>query len=93
MNTINSSLFRILIFFRIVDPFDNNLSISNIACIITLYKLFSSPVTSYEDVGSVMLALSNYGWKKYLNVKNINQAVDVVNNVTKAADNLTEKEK
>lgn len=85
-------LFRILSFFRIIDPYDNNLSISNIACLITLYKLYTAQCTSYEDIGAVMLALSNYSIKKYINKDSINQAAQIANAVTDAANKLTQKE-
>jgi len=63
-------LFKIMTFFRLIDPVDNNLSITNIAMIVSLIRLGTTPQASYQDIGALMLTLSSYSYKKYLHKDN-----------------------
>ena len=89
LDKIKALLCRILVFFRVVDPFDNNISITNIALIITLYKLATVEQASMVDVGAVMVSLSNYGYKKYLNKDNINAAAKIANQVITKSEEIS----
>lgn len=63
-------LLRVLIFFRLVDGFDNNLSITNLAMFASLYRLITVPQASYTDIGATLISFTNYGYKKYINSNN-----------------------
>lgn len=60
-------LFKILIFFRIVDFHDNLLSITNIVMYICLFRLVNAPQASYNEIGGLLVSMAAYSYKKYLN--------------------------
>lgn len=64
---MKEKLLNFLKFIRVVDVNDGLLSITNVAMIIVLYKLIAAPVTSITDVGSLIIAMSSYSFKKYIN--------------------------
>ena len=70
---------RVLIFFRLVDGFDGNLSITNLGMFVSLYRLITVPQASYSDVGATLIAFGNYGFKKYLNNNTTTQPVKDAN--------------
>lgn len=80
-------LLNILQVFRILDE-NRQISITNIAVIIVLVKLWQTPSTNMTDVGSLFIALSHYGYKKYLNKDTINQAAAVANQISDKVDAL-----
>lgn len=88
----NSLLCRLLSFFRIIDDHDFKISLTNVALLVTMYKLFQSTDTSINDIGGLFIALSAYNYKKYINKDAIAQAAALVNKITDAADKLTQKE-
>lgn len=56
-------------FFRILDEYNNNLSLTNVAVIITLVKLAMAPALSIVDIGALLISLISYTSKKVLNNK------------------------
>lgn len=80
---------RILTFLRVIDEHDDKISLTNLALIIVMYKIFKSTDTSITDLGGLMVALMGYNYKKFINKDAINQASKIVNSVTLAADKLT----
>lgn len=68
----------ILTFLRLVDAHDGNLSLTNLAVIITLAKLAIAPVTSFVDVGTLFIALASYSYKKVVN-KDVQAQVETSN--------------
>ncbi len=89
LNKLKCLINRTLVFFRIVDPFDRNVSITNIALCVVLYKLWAAPEASMVDAGSLMIALSSYSIKKYLNKDSINTAAKVATQITEKAESLS----
>lgn len=67
MTRIKQLLLNSLIFIRLVDSHDKLLSITNIAMYVVLVKMAITGSTSINDCGSLLLAFSQYGFKKYLN--------------------------
>lgn len=63
---------RLLTFLRIIDPYDGNISLSNLAVIVILAKLCITTDTSMVDLGGLFVSLLNYSTKKYIN-KDINK--------------------
>ena len=57
-----------LVFFRLIDAHDGMVSITNVALMIVLYKLAVVQSTSITDIGALLVALSNYNLKKYINI-------------------------
>ncbi len=93
LDKIKKLINRTLVFFRFVDAFDNNLSITNIALYITLFKLATVEQASMVDVGAVMVSLSNYGLKKYLNKDNINAATKIASQIAEKTESISPEEK
>ena len=58
---------QVLTFFRIIDNNDGQISLTNIALMVVLYKLFKSTDTSMTDIGGLFIGLSSYSYKKYVN--------------------------
>lgn len=56
-------------FFRILDEYNNNLSLTNVAVIIVLVKLCMAPAVSITDIGALLISLLSYTGKKVLNNK------------------------
>lgn len=77
-----------LVFTRFING-DGNLSITNIAVIIVLYKLACTPSTSITDCGALFLSLSHYGWKKYINKDNVNQVTEIANKIITKSEDLS----
>lgn len=67
MEQIKRNILNSLIFLRIVDNHDQMISISNIALIIVLVKLTMAPQANLTDTGTLLIALANYSYKKYIN--------------------------
>ena len=63
-------IFKILIFFRLVDGFDNTLSITSIAMYISLFRLATTPSASYTDIGALLVTLGAHTAKKVINSNN-----------------------
>lgn len=56
---------RILVFLRLIDDHDGNLSLTNLAVLITLGKLLlASNVIAPTDLGAIIAALASYQAKK-----------------------------
>lgn len=62
-----SRILKVLVFFRICDDHDNSLSITNLAMFVVLYKLATVTTTSVNDLGTLLVALSGYNLKKFIN--------------------------
>jgi hypothetical protein len=82
IDKIRLFVLRILIFTRVVDAHDLNLSFTNIALIIVLTKLMFVQTTSIMDLGALLVSLANFNLKKYINV---------ANNIQTVSDKLTKK--
>jgi hypothetical protein len=65
------------------------LSITNIALYITLFKLATVQQASMTDVGAVMVSLSNYGLKKYINKDSINQAATIATQIVTKSEEIS----
>jgi len=85
---LKSFLLKFLIFIRLVDSHDQSLSVTNIAMYIVLFKLATSQQASAVDLGSMFLAMSNYGLKKYINKDSINTASKIANQLITKSDTL-----
>lgn len=81
-------VWRACVFVRLIDPHDSNISITNIALVIALFKLATAPVTSLTDIGALMVGLLNYSYKKYLN-QNLGQAADITNKIIKRSEDVS----
>jgi len=55
---------RFLNFFSLLDV-GGRLSLTNVAVYACLYKLVVTPSASLVDIGALLLALANYGHKRY----------------------------
>lgn len=64
---MKQNLLKVLVFLRICDPFDNSLSITNLAMFVVLYKLAVVQTTSVNDLGTLLVALGGYNLKKFIN--------------------------
>jgi hypothetical protein len=62
-------LIKIGKFTRLIDE-NNTLSITQIACMIVLFKLALAPSTNIIDLGTLLVTLGHYSVKKYLNINN-----------------------
>ena len=63
---------RSLRFLNLLDK-DNNLSISNIAVCIVLFKLAIAPSLSLIDAGTLLVTLMNYAHKRHSVAKTVKQ--------------------
>jgi hypothetical protein len=82
MDNMNPKLKRILVFFRLIDSYDENISFTNVALIVVLTKLMFVQTTSIVDIGALLVSLANFNLKKYINSANMIQGM---------ADNLKQK--
>lgn len=57
---------RLLVFLRLVDDHDSNISLTNVALIVVISKLIFVPHPTVFDLGTLLLALANYNAKKLL---------------------------
>ena len=64
---------KVLQFFRIVDD-NSQLSLTNLALIIVLIKLYLAPVIGVGEMVPMFLALLNYSGKKIINIKSPDEA-------------------
>lgn len=60
-------LFKILIFFRIVDGYDNTISLTSLAMYISLFHLATVTNASYTDIGALLVTLGAHTYKKVIN--------------------------
>ncbi len=81
---MNSRLKRILVFLRLIDPFDENLSFTNITLIVVITKLALVQSTSVADFGALALALSNFNIKKLINNQFTSALQDKADAITKS---------
>ena len=86
-----SSKFKaILTFFNLLDA-DGHISITNLAVWITLIKLLISPSASLTEAGSLLIALSSYAHKRYVNNKAKAQETDVQAQINSAIEGTTQQ--
>jgi len=78
---------KILKFFRLVNG-DNNLSLTNIACIIILFKLALIPQYGLEDLGVLFVVLLNYSAKKVITKDKKQEEVQEATDYTKMKDDI-----
>jgi hypothetical protein len=57
---------RALVFLRIVDDHDGNISLSNIVFIVVMVKIVLIPHPNMFDLGSLLAVVLNYNTKKWL---------------------------
>ena len=62
-------IFKTLTFFRIIDPNDQLLSLTNVALMITLGKLVYAPSVNASSIGALFVSLLAYSSKKVINLK------------------------
>lgn len=60
-------IIKTMTFLRIIDQHDGQLSISNLAVLITLGKIAFAPTASLTEAGALFVALGNYAYKKHVN--------------------------
>lgn len=65
--SIKDFLLKTAVFLRLVDGHDGQLSITNIAMFVVLYKLFTVEAASINDLGALLVTLGAYNYKKFLN--------------------------
>lgn len=58
---------KVLTFFRVIDAHDGMVSLTNLAVLIVLIKLAIVPSTTVMDIGTLLVALTNYTGKKLIN--------------------------
>lgn len=71
---------RSLRFLNLLDK-DSNLSISNIAVLIMLFKLALTPSLSLVDAGMLLITLMNYAHKRHSSAKSITQSNEFESNI------------
>lgn len=64
---MKEKLLRSLIFLKLVDPHDNNLSLTSIAVLVALVKLSMTNSASMSDLGALFTVLLSYTSKKFIN--------------------------
>lgn len=98
---MNKYLKNILIFFRLMDEHDGNLSLSSIAMIVVIVKLAMVQQASVMDLGGFFVAIMNMNLKKWINntklaQQTLEQVNDVSNKIKQVAEtigvNITNKE-
>lgn len=62
-------LIRLLKFFRLVDEHDGNISLTNLALIVTTVRFVAAPAASITELAAVMATLTTYTAKKIINKK------------------------
>lgn len=68
---------KILTFLNLLD-FEGRLSITNLAVIITLFKLATSPSASLTEAGMLLCTLANYALKRKTNADAVAPSEDVI---------------
>lgn len=61
-----SKVINFLKFIRLVDE-NNQLSLTNIAVMVGIYKIMATQATSMNDLGLFLIPLLNYAYKKIIN--------------------------
>jgi hypothetical protein len=72
-----SILKSILKFLNVLDA-NENLSITNLAVIVALVKLAIAPTASITEAGTLLIALANYGHKRFVNAQEVEVPEDTV---------------
>lgn len=60
-------LVNLLIFLKLVDDHDKNLSLTNVALIVVITKMALLAQFSMVDAGTLLVAIGNYNMKKWMN--------------------------
>lgn len=58
---------KALVWLRLIDEHDGNISLTNIALLIALVKLAVAPSASIVDIGALFISLASYQAKKVIN--------------------------
>lgn len=66
-NCVLSTFFKVGKFFRLIDE-NNQMSITNIAVLVVIYKVGTAQEVDLYDAGLILIALLNYSYKRYMNV-------------------------
>ncbi len=64
---MNPRLQSALIFLRLIDSFDGNVSLTNVALAVVLAKLVVAPAVGLTEIGGLFIALASYQGKKIIN--------------------------
>lgn len=64
---MNPLLKRALTFFRLVDEHDGNISLTNVALIVTTVRFITAPAASITELAAVLATLTTYTAKKVIN--------------------------
>jgi hypothetical protein len=72
-----SILKSILKFLNVLDA-NENLSITNLAVIVALVKLAIAPTASITEAGTLLIALANYGHKRFVSSQDVEVPEDTV---------------
>lgn len=96
MSYIKTKLKDFFVFIRLVDPFDGNLSLTNIGLIIVLVKLAVVQQASLTDISALFLALISYQSKKIINkqvaIDSLKSVSNIISAVTKTGEEIAKKE-
>src|SRR5688572_26794815 len=85
-------MMRVLTFLRLVDE-NGNLSLTNIAVIVSLVKLAMTPTVSMTDTGALLVSVLNYAYKRFSQAPDADDdgIPDAVEANTKAIEDLSSK--
>lgn len=64
---MQKTLLKYLTFFRIIDPKDQLISLTNVALMVVLGKLVYVPSVSATEIGALFVSLLAYSSKKMIN--------------------------
>lgn len=66
------TFFKVGRFTRLIDE-QNQLSITNIAVLVVLFKVGTAQEVDIHDAGLILIALLNYGYKRYMTTKELKE--------------------
>lgn len=83
-------ILKALIFLKIVDEHDENISLTNVGLIVVLVKLAIVQSASIVDIGGLLLALLNYNAKKMINAPLLKN--DITTQIVQKTEQIISKE-
>lgn len=81
---------KVMKYLNLLDS-SGNLSITNLAVLITLVRLAISPSASITEAGSLLVALASYSHKRYITAKSKDQVIDIQDQINQALAETTSK--
>lgn len=82
-------MINFLSFFRIIDPHDGQLSLTNVALIVVLGKILAASSVSIVDAGALFVALLSYQGKKVINKNKSDDGLKIEDAVRASTDAIT----